>query len=109
MTWVKIDDLMLEHPKILRLSSDAFRVHIAAICYSSRNLTDGHILDAALPGLSATNGITKELERAKVWNRERGRGWVVHDYLVYNRSRAQVLAEREDARARRKKSRRRSP
>ena len=96
MTWAKIDDLMPEHPKVLRLSSDAFRVHVSAICYASRNLTDGAIADAALHSLRATDAVVHELKRANLWERERGKGWQIHDYLEYNPSREQVLAQRQE-------------
>ena len=43
MTWVKVDDALPEHPKVARLSDAAFRVHISALCYSARNLTDGKL------------------------------------------------------------------
>ena len=41
MTWLRIDDAMVDHPKIIGLSDGAFRLHITALCYCARHLTDG--------------------------------------------------------------------
>ena len=44
MAWLRIDDGFVEHPKVYDLSDRSFRLHVAAHCYSARNLTDG-VLD----------------------------------------------------------------
>ncbi len=95
MTWVKIDDLLPENEKFLRVSDSAFRCHISALCWSARNLTDGHISDAVLPKLGGTFKDVRELVRAKLWKQQRRRGWLIHDYLEYNPSRTEVLAQRQ--------------
>ena len=75
MTWVRIDDTFPEHPKVVGLSAVAFRLHVAAICYASRNLTDGFIPLGAvrtLPG--GTPNRVKELADAGLWITD-GPGW----------------------------------
>lgn len=97
MSWVKLDDRFPSHRKIALLSDRAFRLHVSALCWCAENLTDGHISDRELPLVAHVRGLkatAKQLEDAGVWDRVEG-GWLVHDYLDYNPSRDQVLAERK--------------
>ena len=92
MTWVKLDDGFADHPKIERLSSDAFRAFVRSLCYASRHLTDGRIPDAALRIL-ARRAIIRELEVSGLWERN-GDGIVIHDYLEFQPSSAQIRQRR---------------
>ncbi|MCX4778124.1 hypothetical protein [Streptomyces sp. NBC_01264] len=104
MPWVRLDDRFPSHRKVALLSDRAFRLHVTALCWSSENLTEGLIRDKELPVVARIRGlktVAKELEDAKLWDRTED-GWVIHDYLVYQFSREQVLAEREGNAARQK-------
>lgn len=107
MTWLKIDDGMVEHAKCVGLSSDAWTLWLHGLCYCSRNLTDGHIPRAMLARLSALRAPKKaavELVTAGLWH-ETGPGWEIHDYLAYQRSADQVNQEREAANERKRAGR----
>lgn len=109
MTWVKLDDRFPSHRKIALLSDRAFRLHVSAICWCSENLTDGRIADRELSLITRIRGMkatAKQLEDAGVWDRTDD-GWVIHDYLDFNPSRDQVLAERKKNAERQEKFRRR--
>ena len=92
MTWVKLDDGFADHPKIERLSADAFRAFVHSLCYSSRHLTDGHIPDAALQRIARRSAV-RELEGCGLWERN-GDGIVIHDYLEFQPSSAQIRQRR---------------
>lgn len=94
MTWVKLDDAMPEHPKVVGLSDAAFRVHISAICYVARNELDGRISAGAVRQFGWTRKV-RELVEARLWDPLED-GFEIHDYLEYNPSRA----ESEERRAR---------
>lgn len=96
MTWVKIDDGFPEHPKVLRLSDAAFRLHLSALCYAARNLTDGVIPRVwVLVGKGrAVLAAVNQLLAAGLWT-EHPDHYEIHDYLVYQQSRAQVEQQRE--------------
>jgi hypothetical protein len=96
MAWIRIDDRMPYHPKVIGLSAEAFRLYVASLCYAGGHETDGFIPASALPVLWGTARTAAELERAGLWEPTDG-GWVIHDYLQYNPSRADL----EDARRRR--------
>ena len=94
MTWAKLDDLFPENEKVSGLNDGAFRLHIHALCYAARNLTDGRIPYSAKRGLGGTISRISELLDAGLWEVHEG-GWVIHDYLEYNPSREQVQAQRQ--------------
>lgn len=105
MSWVRIDDHMADHPKILvlgELEPFAVTLQLRALCWSSRYSTDGFIAEkvvqALVRGFPAQDWPTVMMD-AGLWDKAKG-GWRVHDYLTYNPSRAQVLASRESARER---------
>lgn len=110
MTWVRLDDAMTEHPKCVGLSPFAWTLWVHALCYSSRNLTDGHIPQAMLSRLSALREpepAAAELVDAGLWRVEKDGGWVIHDYLSHQRSRSQVQEDRDAAARRQREARER--
>jgi len=100
MPWAKLDDGLLTHPKAMAAGIEGRALFIASILYSSRELTDGKIAEAAIPALAGLAGVrnakktTELLASLRLWDLRDGDYWV-HDYLVYNPSRADVLAKRE--------------
>lgn len=97
MAWARIDDRFPSHRKVALLSDRAFRLHVSAICWCAENLTDGRVAERELALVAKIRGLkntAKELEAAGVWDRTDD-GWLIHDYLDYNPSRAQVLADRK--------------
>lgn len=98
MAWLRVDDGFVEHEKIIDLTDKAFRLHMAALCYCSRNLTDGRISPRALKVISAiVGGNTKkavaDLIQAGLWTLEDD-GHAVNDYLDWNPSADKVKADR---------------
>lgn len=88
VTWVKLDDAMPHHPKVMAAGPQAFALDVAAIAYSNRYLTDGFIgdeqLPAVLPCLSQPKRHATKLADVGRWQRddERG-GWHIHDVHEY--------------------------
>ena len=98
MTWVRIDDAFPEHPKVLSLGDDYERgvaLHVRGLCYCARNLTDGHV-PARMFREDAE--IRSRLVEVGMWHEVEG-GFVIHDYLDYNPSKAEALALSESRRA----------
>lgn len=97
MTWVKLDDRFFDNPKIAAISDAGQLAVLKAFTYCARELTDGFIpLKKAKE--YASPKVVKELVPG-LWEPCAG-GFRVHDFLQYNPTRAQVLAEREAARRR---------
>lgn len=62
-----------------------------AVAYSNDLLTDGRIDPGAISVLSGTPELADELVRVGLWEP----GYLIHDFLHFNRSKAQVLALRQ--------------
>ncbi len=92
MSWLRIDDKFVRHPKIAPLTDKAFRIHVEALCHAAEFLTDGRIPRTYI----RPSARTRELEEAGLWHKD-GDGWTVHDWLDYNPTKAEV----EDQRSRR--------
>lgn len=111
MTWAKLDDQFPSHPKIVRVGPEAAWLHVCAICYCARYLTDGFVPKEAVPTLSTLRQplrLADRLVEERVW-RDRGDQYELHDFLDYNPSREHVENERRLARERRGNGARGSP
>jgi hypothetical protein len=88
MTWTRLADDFYDHPKIVALSDRAFRAYVIGLCYSSRHLTDG-----VVPGNLVPPRASAELVEGGLWEKV-PKGFEIHDYLVFNPSKASVLEDR---------------
>ena len=95
MTWFKVDDDFFAHRKVVGLSDAAVALWTRAGSWSARNLTDGFVPTSALAMLTrAPQQAPAELIDRGLWRRARG-GFQFHDWAEYQRSREDVLTERE--------------
>jgi hypothetical protein len=101
MAWARIDDSMMLHPKIVAAGPIAELIQYRALQYCNRFLTDGFVPAGAVPSLlTGLEAFTlgrdwpAEMVRTRLWSVRRG-GYLVHDFLDYNRSKADVIAERD--------------
>ncbi len=106
MTWIRIDDGYADHPKLCRVGPLGLALQTRAFCYAGRFLTDGFLPADVVPSLVVGLGKSADewasvMVGAGLWETQAG-GYVVHDYLDYNPSRAEVLEARRvaDERAR---------
>lgn len=110
MPWVRFDDTFPVHRKVDGLSDTAFRLHVSAIFWCARNLTDGAVpeedLELVTARVRAPARFATELVRRGLWH-EAGHqcdsehcpkptddGWVIHDYLAFQPSKDKVERER---------------
>lgn len=112
MAWVRIDDHFTEHPKLVQAGPLGVAMQIAALCYANRHLTDGelpaNIVARFMPtvcydpetGEEITwRDVADRLVEIGIWHKTES-GYVIHDYLEYQPSKADVEAERAAARER---------
>jgi hypothetical protein len=125
MSWVRLDDAFPSHRKVRRLSDAAFRMHVSALCWSSKYLTDGHISTEDISMVTDLDdrsdpeifhSVTKELVQRGLWHDSdhpcpdcptAGEGWVIHNYLDLNPSSDVVQKQRQLATDRQRRSRER--
>ena len=109
MTWVKLDDNIAENPKIVAAGEDAAWLYVVGLCYCSRNLTDGSIPSRIVLRLVSNRfprRLAARLVEHGLWI-EDGENYRVVDYLDHQRSRSDVLAQREQGKERAARSRER--
>jgi len=99
MSWARLDDGFIDHPKMVGLRLELVGLWARGLGYCGRHLTDGAIRRAVLPqltGLSLSRAarLADELVKAGLWENA-GSDYLVHDYLDWNPSRREVLEERE--------------
>jgi len=91
LTWIKLDDNAVDHPKIEALSDRAFRWWMRGLSYASRFLTDG-----VLPPVfwkKVPNSVRAELSAVKLWDWA-DPNFIIHDYLIHQSKREDVEADR---------------
>lgn len=124
MPYLNIDDGMPDHPDVWELSSDAFRLYVAAMCYCAKWGTDGYlprnkvrsltpnaddVLVAELVGLDLFHDLGEGCSKGEnVEAREchgegvRGR-YIVHNFLRWNHSADWWQKRKSDQRERKAK------
>ncbi len=107
MTWIKLDDQLFDHPKLVRAGEPAAYLFVAGLLYCSRYLTDGEIPKPAVTRLTVRDDVAvlaEALVRENLWVDE-GDSWRVWQYTDYQRSRTDVERSREAGKARADRSR----
>ena len=107
MTWLKLDDKFPEHRKIRRLNDGAYRLHTTAMAACSKDETDGLVTMADLDEMTHSTRLQKyvpALVEAGLWDVVPG-GWMIHDFLDYNPSHADLNAKRDADRQRQQRLR----
>ncbi len=102
MAWIRLDDQIAHHPKVLKVGLSAW-LYVACIAFSQRFLTDGFVPDDAIKTLCG--GVDKPvLHMRKLVTagllEKCSNGYQVHDYLDFNESAAAVKERREHDRRR---------
>lgn len=73
MPWVRFDDTFSVHRKVEGLSDAAFRLHVSAVFWCARNLTDGFVpeedLELVTARVRSPERFAAELVRRGLWHR----------------------------------------
>jgi len=108
MAWVRIDDDLFSHPKILHAWSAcpaSIGLWTLTLSWAGRQLTDGHVTGEIvrnfMPAKRQRERAIAALEQPGLWV-PNGAGWQIHDWQDYNTSREQVLARRRTDAARKR-------
>jgi hypothetical protein len=100
-----LDDRFLQNRKVMEAGLQARMLYIASLCHCAGELTDGFIPTVAVAKMASQADVrgagraAARLVAVGLWEQAPG-GFRVHDYLEYNPSRADVLAERSASRER---------
>jgi hypothetical protein len=115
LSWLELDDRILEHPKFIRAvklgGSEAIHLWLGIRAYCGQNLTDGKVPRDMLDEVRGpSNEKKRELALGALVTvgliRDNGnQGVAMHDYLQWSSSREDVLERRGKARERKARSR----
>lgn len=107
MSWVRLSDNYIDHPKFVALSHRAFRLWHEGLAYARRHQTDGLIPFSIVRSLRHfTKGSEKELATpyiptaAPLWELIPATGYKIHDYLDWNLSKEEENQQRLEAKNR---------
>jgi hypothetical protein len=109
MPWVKLDEQFRHHPKIVQAGAVGIAMYVCGLSYAAEYLTDGFVSrqavrtlidldDVIFVGMHDSDSIdpidvAHRLVDLGLWDEAPG-GFRIHDYLDYNPSKVQVMAER---------------
>lgn len=88
--WMKVDDGIADHPKIITVGPLGLALQMRAICYANKNHTDGFIPNALVARLTCDLGVDnwpKQMVEARLWEPCAG-GYQLHDFLHWNMSKS---------------------
>lgn len=115
MPWVRLDEGFARHPKVAAAGPLGLAMQVAGLCYCNQYLTDGFVPRHVVPSLLNLEGIAMNmwhnetigggddatwelvvatLTETGLWRQVEG-GYEIHDYLTYQPSKADVVAERK--------------
>lgn len=99
LAYLLLDDGFAEHTKLDGLPVQAKWLHVCALIYCAKNLTDGVVSERKLKVIAAVAEVRAGrfvplLEERGMWI-PRLDGWYLHDYLEHNPSAEQVKAKRK--------------
>lgn len=114
MPWFNLDDGFDTHPKVRKAGNAAVGLFCRLGSHAAKHLTEGHV-DAELVRDYGTPATVRKLVAVGMLHpvghgcprceQPAEGGYVMHDYLDYNRSRKQIEAARENGRRRQQKGR----
>ena len=84
MPWVRLDEHMPDHPKLINLSDRAFRVYITSLCYAAECKSPGTLLKVIARRLNASHATLRQLIDAGLWS-DGGDHYVLEDYGRHHR------------------------
>lgn len=102
---LRIYDEFLEDETILSLKALTYKLHVSALIYCSRNLTDGEVTEKAAKVLQIILGYPVkrhivELVECELWLPIATGGHLIRNYLEFNPKATTVKKERKQARER---------
>jgi len=107
MTWVRIEDTMPEDPRWEETGALGLALHVAALAYSNRNLTDGVLSRSQARRLLPIDDVDVVIDLLVSTDTWRADGSSLHlvQSAEFQPTREKVLKRREDDRLRQEKSR----
>lgn len=106
MTWAKVDDRLHSHIKAARAGADAMGLWVLALSWCAAYMTDGEVPAEQPCRLVGRRGdaLAAKLVEAKLWDKSEF-GYRFHGWDEYQPTRADIEAQRAEAKARMQRKR----
>lgn len=104
MPWFNVDDKMFSHEKPRKAGLEAIGLWAVCGSFCSNNLTDGFVPEWYVKSWSRGARLAQNLVDARLWEPADG-GWQFLSWPEYQRTKAEIEADRAQARERMKKTR----
>lgn len=105
MAWLKVDDQFFSNPKAVKAFTTnpaALGVWVMCATWCANQMTDGHVPGHLVRMWGISDDLIGVLVDSGLWTVNPVEdGWVMHDFLDYNPSRAELVEKREKEAARR--------
>jgi hypothetical protein len=92
VTWAKLDDKFWSNPKVEAVGNEAAGAFARMLSYCGDQLTDGRISEGAARFIARPKTIERLVEFGFI--APNGSGYVIPDFLEYNKSKAKILETR---------------
>lgn len=107
MAWFKVDDNLSTHMKVVSAGNEAMGLWVRAGSWAAQHMTDGFVPTPVLALFAAPVTLANTLVECGLWHYAEG-GYTFNDWLEFQPSREQVLADRNASRERVKRARERA-
>lgn len=109
MTWIRLDDSILDHPKFVDLDHGAIVLWLAGLAHCNRFTTDGLIAAAHVPKMLRSYNVSAPapglLVSRGLWEPHPD-GFTVHDFADYQPTKEKIETRRDQYRRSKQESRR---
>jgi hypothetical protein len=104
MSWVKLDDKLTSHPKVIAAGNAAVGAWVRMLAYAGLHLTDGRVPSAVAKSIASPRELAMLLKVGLVILLEDG-DYYLHDFLEWNPPASEVKARRDHERDRKQRQR----
>ena len=84
MSWTKVCDTILDHPKFRDLDDKGWSLWVRALVWSNKHRTDGLLPATVVARLGGTRAVVRDLVHRRIWEPAPNRAYQIHDFLDYN-------------------------
>jgi hypothetical protein len=96
VTWLRIDDSFVDHPKLHALSDAAYRAVTRSWGYAAKHETDGRIpISIAKEYTRSSRKVLAEIIDCGLWTKN-GTGYVIHNFNKRNPTKADLDEQRRE-------------
>ena len=103
MAWIKIENEVMLHPKVVEAGNEAFGAWVRMVAWCNSELTDGAVPHAIAMQMAGSKRVLKRLVGVGMLE-QRGKDFQIHDYLQYQTPASAVMSRAREISRKRSKA-----